>query len=384
MVSVILLAWGNGTRFGSDKCKALLAGKPVFLHSLQTFHDHNQIKEIIIVAKQEETKDYKTLKTNFPKIKKVVEGWSKRQFSVRNGIQKATQDITLIHNWANPLVSSKEISQTIQATKKYGAAVVGYPAINTLKKVDKNGLVIQTVPRKDIYEVQTPQGVITTKFKKLLTNNSSLVTDDVSFFEHANLPVKIIPCSPNNFKITHPADLTKAESLLNPQIKIWIGHDSHRIDQSKKFITLGWIQINCRFGLEGNSDADVLTHSICNAIGTAIGQGSLSKYSDPMCHQEDITDSSEYLKHIFSEAQKLGYEIGNLACTIEAKKPKLEKHIPTMKKILSQILNCTTLQIGIACTSGEELSTFGKGLGIQCFAHILLTKKKFLANFVPT
>jgi len=376
MVSVILLSGWKWTRFWSDKCKTLLAGRPVFLYSLETFHNHPKITEIIIVTKKHEISEYKSLKNQFPKIKFVVEWWTERQFSVQNWIQKSTKKITLIHNSANPLVTPKEITDTIKATQKYGSAVVWQKAVNTLKKVDQNWLIIQTIPRSDIYEVQTPQWVNTKIFKKLIKNpNTELFTDDVSFFEHAKLQSKIVPVSKQNFKITYPEDINKAESFLNPKIKIWIGHDSHRIDKNKTFTTLGWIQIKCGFWLEWNSDADVLIHAICNAIGTAIGQGSLSIYSDPMCHQKKITDSQTYLKHIFQEAKKQNYQIWNLACTIEAQKPKLEKHIPAMKQNLAKLLNCSIIQIGIACTSWENLSDFWKWLWIQCFTEVILYQK---------
>lgn len=375
MTSVILLAGGSWTRFWADKSKALLAWKPIFLYSLETFHTHPKITEIIIIARTTEIPEYEKLKKQFPKIRSIIAGGDERQESVKNGIQDVTQNITLIHNGANPLVTKEEITNIIEATKKYGAAVVGSKSINTLKMVNEKNQIIKTIPRKNIYEVQTPQGVTTKRFKNLIQNtNTELFTDDVSFFEHAKLPVQIIPCSPNNFKITYPTDLIKMESILNQKIKIGIGHDSHRITKNKNYITLWGIDIKCGFGLEWNSDADVLVHTICNAIGTAIWQGSLSKYSDEMC-KNWITDSKIYLKHIFSEVKKLWYQIGNIACSIEAKKPKLETHIPAMKEAISNILECTTLQIGIACTSGEELSDFWKWLGIQCFAHVMLVKK---------
>jgi 2-C-methyl-D-erythritol 2,4-cyclodiphosphate synthase len=117
-----------------------------------------------------------------------------------------------------------------------------------------------------------------------------------------------------------------------------------------------------------------LTHAICNALWTAIGKGSLSLYADKMCLERWIENSLKYLESIYVEVKKSWYEIGNIACSIEAAKPKLEKHIPQMKAILSQTLNCVSQQIGIACTTGEKLTDFGKGLGIQCFVHCILVK----------
>jgi len=363
MISTILLAGWKWTRFWQNKKKVLLGWIPVFLHSLKTFNKHNQIDEIIIVCREKEIQEYKTLQKDFQKIKYITTWWKERQQSVQNWIKHCSWEITLIHNSANPLVTKQEISETIKATKKYWASVVWRKAINTLKKVTKDGQIIKTIPREDIYEVQTPQWVTTQIFKKLITNKDKKnFTDDVSFFEQAWLPVKIVQASKQNFKITYPEDLQAAESFITTNQIIWIWHDSHRIDKTKTFLTLGAVKINCWFGIEWNSDWDVLVHTLCNAIGTAIWAGSLSIYSDKMC-QSWTKDSKQYLKHIFSKAKSLWYKIWNIACTIEAKKPKLEKHIPKMKQNLSDIIDCSIMQIWIACTSWEWLSDFGKWLG---------------------
>jgi len=313
---------------------------------------------------------------DFPKIKHVVPWGKERQDSVRNWIEKVTGRITLIHNWANPLVGKEEIDAIILAAEEHGTAVVGQKAINTLKQVDENWFVIRTVPRHDIYEVQTPQAVTTEVFRKAMEKWShETLTDDVSFLERENLPVKIVPSSSRNFKITVQDDLDKAESLINKKQLIGIGHDSHKFTDQQKTLHLGGIEIACWFWSEGNSNWDALIHAMCNALWTAIGEWSLSLYADKMCKGEGIKDSREYLKHIFKKVQERGYEIGNIACTIEAAKPKLEVHIPKMKEVLSDILGCSSFQIGIACTTWEWLTDFGKWLWLQCFVNLILIKK---------
>jgi len=375
MISAILLAWWNWTRFWQDKNKVLLWWKPVFLYSIEKFNQHPEINEIIIVCKKSDISEYTNLTKELTKVKKIIKWWTERQFSVQNWIKEVSWEITLIHNCANPLVTTKEISDVIQATKEFWAWVVWSKAINTLKQIDINWHIIKTIPRADIYEVQTPQWVQTKIFKKLISKyKNEVFTDDVSFFEKEKLTVKIVPASKQNFKITYPEDLKTAESFLKTQIIIWVWHDSHRFDPKKidkTTIKIWWIPIPHNQNFEANSDWDVLIHTICNAIWTAIWKWSLSIYSDKMC-KSGITDSTEYLKYIFQQMKKLWYKIGNISCSIEAQKPKLEKHIPAIKKNLSKLLECSTIQIWIACTSGEWLSDFWKWLWMQCFANIIL------------
>ncbi|MFW6272767.1 MAG: 2-C-methyl-D-erythritol 2,4-cyclodiphosphate synthase [bacterium] len=153
-------------------------------------------------------------------------------------------------------------------------------------------------------------------------------------------------------------------------IRTGIGIDSHQFTKNKKLILAGKL-IPDNFGLKANSDGDVIYHSLCNAIGTAIGHGSLSLYSDDMC-KNGITDSSKYLLHIFNIAKKKGYKINNISISIECKTPKIESHVIDFKKNIAKILETNVDNIGICATSGEGLTDFGKGKGIQVISIVTL------------
>lgn len=383
MVSAILLAWWLSNRFWWNKMKALLWWVPIFLHSLIKFYKNPLITEIVIVAKEEEIEDYKLLQKQFPKIKHIVAWGEERQDSVSKWIEFVSNEVTLIHNWANPLVTDNEINDIINATKEYWASAPWLKSKNTLKTVDEHWFVIKTIDRNYVWEMQTPQWINTDKFRKLLENQewNTVFTDDVSFFEYAWLPVKITQASEQNFKITTQEDLIKAQSFIKQDLRIGIGHDSHRFyEQGKRreetkqnSIILWWVQILSDKTIDANSDWDVLIHTICNAIWTAIWEWSLSLYSEEMC-KNWITDSSEYLKHIVKSMKSKWYVIWNVSASIEAREPKLEKYIPIMKEKLSELIECSTFQIWIACTSWENLTDFGRGLWIQCFVNVILKK----------
>ena len=157
-------------------------------------------------------------------------------------------------------------------------------------------------------------------------------------------------------------------------IRVGIGQDSHRFENfsKNKNLILGGIKIDTDLKFQANSDGDVILHSLCNALGSAIGLGSISTYADKMCLEQGIIDSRKYVEYIFQKVKEKNYKIQNVSNSIEAKKPKLEKHFPEMKKIIAQILEINVDDVGITATSGEELTAFGKGEGIQVFVIVCI------------
>lgn len=151
-------------------------------------------------------------------------------------------------------------------------------------------------------------------------------------------------------------------------MKVAIGQDSHRFDFESKTrkLILGGIIFEDSTPLAGNSDADVVLHSITNAISGITCKNILGKIADDMC-KSGITDSEEYLK----EALKyLNEKIVHLSISIECKTPKISPKIEEMRNNIARILNITPSQVGITATTGEGLTEFGKGNGISCFSII--------------
>ena len=148
-----------------------------------------------------------------------------------------------------------------------------------------------------------------------------------------------------------------------------IGQDSHRFENksSNKPLVLGGVLIENHQGLMGNSDADVVLHAITNAISGVTGINILGSVADEMCNTHGITDSKEYLLEALKYLKK---EICHVSISVECKTPHLEKIMPAMKKNIASILNLKVSNIGITATTGEGLTDFGKGLGIQSFCII--------------
>ncbi|MDO9027571.1 MAG: 2-C-methyl-D-erythritol 2,4-cyclodiphosphate synthase [Candidatus Roizmanbacteria bacterium] len=163
--------------------------------------------------------------------------------------------------------------------------------------------------------------------------------------------------------------------------RIGIGQDSHRIkaydleNKNQKPLILAGILIDKTIKIEADSDGDMIIHSLCNALNTAMGLGSFDAYSGPLCKQ-GITDSREYLKAALKKIQKKSFKINNVAIMVEAGQPRLEKHREKITESLANLLNIKKENIGIAFTSGDKLTNFGQGEGIQVWSTVTLIGKK--------
>ncbi|MCR5617354.1 MAG: 2-C-methyl-D-erythritol 2,4-cyclodiphosphate synthase [Clostridiales bacterium] len=154
-----------------------------------------------------------------------------------------------------------------------------------------------------------------------------------------------------------------------------IGQDSHAFDLSKTTdgIMLGGVKIPFDHPYIANSDGDVLLHAVTNAISGFTTRNILGGIADKMCLTDKITDSREYLKVGLEDLKKMeGVSIVHLSVTIECKRPKLMPHMEEIRLSLSSLLNIPASHIGITATTGEGLTSFGRGEGMQVFALLTL------------
>ena len=153
-------------------------------------------------------------------------------------------------------------------------------------------------------------------------------------------------------------------------MKVGIGQDSHRFDfgNTGKKLILGGVVFEDAPPLLGNSDADVILHSIANAISGVTCVNVIGEISDRLCLEEGISDSRIYLR----EAMKYlnDSKIVHLSVSIECLTPKISPKLPEMRKSLSTLLDLPENCIGITATSGEGLTAFGQGQGIQAVSIV--------------
>lgn len=223
MVSVIFPAAGQGKRMqaGINKVLLTLGGEPILTRTLKTFSAVEEVGELIVVVAADEVTAVERQLQKVAGLKpfQVVAGGSERQYSIYNGLQRVadTADVVLVHDAARPLVTTKTIQAVIDGARAKGGAIAAVPAKNTIKVVDKAGLVESTPPRSTLWEVQTPQGFrkdILLKANEQALQDNFLGTDDASLVERIGAPVAVVKSDYRNIKVTTPEDLLIAEAFL--------------------------------------------------------------------------------------------------------------------------------------------------------------------------
>lgn len=232
-ITAIVLAAGSDSRMKSKTKKQFMEikGKPVIWYSLFEF-EKSRVDEIILVTGKEDI-DYckKEIveKYNLKKIKNVVAGGSERYESVYNGLKEVTGNIVLIHDGARPLINNEIIERSIEGTIKSDACVVGVPVKDTIKRANKEGYIIDTPNRSELWITQTPQSfktdLVKMAYKKmkeeLEKGNTTLnITDDAMVVEEFTTnQVRFVQGDYKNIKVTTPEDIDIAELFIELDAK---------------------------------------------------------------------------------------------------------------------------------------------------------------------
>jgi len=212
--AAIIVAGGKGLRFGGRVRKQYLSlqGHPILWWSLRAFQKSPSIAEIILVVPAKDLKRLKRLGAA-----RVVAGGSTRAASVREGLKSVSPGIgwVAVHDAVRPLVSPELIERTLAEARRHQAAIAACPSKDTVKLADARGRIAESPPRERVWLAQTPQAFE----RKLLERahrlgHSLAATDDSQLVERLGVKVRLVEASPENLKITHPADLVVAQIIL--------------------------------------------------------------------------------------------------------------------------------------------------------------------------
>lgn len=238
-VIVIVPAAGLGTRMASvprskgkkpvaTKQFTELGGVPILIHTLRKFVTSAEVSEIYVALRGNEIEGFRArleqdAKDILQKKIHLVEGGEHRQHSVANAISSVSasdDDVVLVHDAVRPFVTEEIIHNVIQAAKKYGAAIAGVPAVDTVKQVERTSdgaLITATIPRERVVLAQTPQAFRYDVIKKAFDEAAAdgfTGTDEASLVERSGHAVAVVMGSAKNIKITAPADMELAEFYL--------------------------------------------------------------------------------------------------------------------------------------------------------------------------
>lgn len=383
-VSAIIVCAGNSSRMnGQDKMLLRLGNTNVMGMSMLAYERCKSIKDIVVVTKEclIPTVMDTAKRLGITKLTHIAVGGETRQQSVINGLKLIDKDTTMIaiHDGARPLVEPEDIEKTIKDARVFGGAVLGVPVKDTIKVVD-DGLVVDTPYRPKLFITQTPQ-----VFKRRLyfeavefaIANRLDFTDDCQLAESIGAKIYMTVGDYKNIKITTPEDIKIAGAILDKQednMRIGKGYDVHRLVKNRKLI-LGGVEIPYKKGLEGHSDADVLTHSVMDALLGALALGDIGKHFPDDDNQFKGADSIKLLEKVYEKIDEMGYKIGNIDSVIVAQSPKLSAYIDSMRENIAKACKTDVSNISIKATTEEGLGFTGEKLGIVAHCICLLNQK---------
>ena len=375
-ITVIVLAAGKSERFGQNKILYELDGVPVIIKTLKTIYKLSNVENVIVVCSNENIKKINDILSNenIQTNTVTVLGGITRMESLLKAVNycdmnNISDEIIIVQDAARPNSTLELYQKGIESLDNYHAVVPGIKPNDTVKIIDNNNIVIKTINRESIMNIQTPQFFD----RKVLIDNINLkkdllnLTDDSSIFDDSSTQVKIIKGTHENLKITNKSDI----DFFHQNIKYGIGFDVHKLIPHK-YLTLGGIKIDYPFKLDGHSDGDALIHSIIDSILGACGLGDIGNYfSSEDASFKDI-DSQIMLFEIKEMVYKKGFEILHIDNTIIAQQPRMNNHLKKMKINLSKTLDLNVNNINIKSTTTDHLGIIGseKAIAAQSITTI--------------
>ena len=372
-VAALIMAGGSGTRFGSDAPKQFVPmdGETMLRRAIRAFENHPSVDEVIVVVPS----GYE----DFAEGRKTASAGADRAASVRNGLDAVPSrfegGLVLIHDAARPFVARAVIDRVLEAACEAGAAVPAVPVTDTVYDDDSNDgeQTVRVLPRGRLAAAQTPQGfdlaLIRAAHARAFAEGLT-VTDDGSTALAAGCELRLVEGDAANRKIT-----TREDWPVTPARRAGIGFDAHRFETgpaARRPLVLGGVAIPFDRGLEGHSDADVLTHALMDAILGALHLGDIGLLFPDTDERYRGISSMVLLADVTARMREAGYEIENADTTLVCERPKIAPHRETVERSLAEALGVQPEHVSVKATTTEKLGFTGREEGIAAEAIVLL------------
>ncbi|MEX0287051.1 MAG: bifunctional 2-C-methyl-D-erythritol 4-phosphate cytidylyltransferase/2-C-methyl-D-erythritol 2,4-cyclodiphosphate synthase [Paracoccaceae bacterium] len=372
--AAIIVAAGRGLRAGGGIPKQWrpLAGRRVADWTINRFR--GVVDHIVLVLSENDPDAW----DEFSGTDLILTtGGSDRAGSVRNGLSALTPhqvQHVLIHDIARPCVNLQTVQQVLDALQTHPAAAPGLALTDALWTGDGT-VVTGTQDRSGLFAAQTPQGFHYDDIVSAHATHPGGAADDVEVVRAAGLAVAIVPGDPDNIKITRPEDFARAERILGKDMDVRLGngYDVHRFGDGDHVILCG-VKIPHDRGLQGHSDADVGMHAVTDAIYGALAQGDIGQHFPPSDPQWKGASSEIFLRHAVELAEKMGYRISNVDCTLVCEYPKIGPHASAMRDEMARIMGLRADQVSVKATTSERLGFTGRSEGIASLSTACLVK----------
>ena len=375
--AAIIAAAGMGHRLGANLPKSLvkLIDKTLLEHAVANLAPVAQL--LIVTAPAGYEAEYKKL---LGEEVEVITGGVLRSDSIRIAIAKIPNnyEYVLVHDAARALASTRLASEVInQLIRGQQAVIPTLEVIDTIKEVDNQGYVRNTLNRAALKIVQTPQG-----FNRSVLERAHLAsedaTDDAALVEALGIKVKTIAGEDQAFKITTKGDIKTAINFLLPdnqkQLRVGIGVDAHAFSQDKdRKLALAGLIWPDEIGLDGHSDGDVAAHAICDALLSAADLGDLGSNFGVSDSKYKGATGAQMLSETLIKVAAAGFEIENVSVQIVGNRPKIAPKRAQAISALSKAL--AGAKVSLAATSTDGLGFTGEGKGLSAIATALLISK---------
>ncbi len=376
----VVVAAGRGERLGGGTPKAFVpvAGVPMVVRAVRAVASCPAVRGVVVVVGPADVDRARDLlaSSGAEKVAAVVPGGPHRQASVAAGLEHVTDDLTVVHDGARPLVSPAVISAVVQAAGAHGAASAGVPLRETVKVVS-DGVASATADRDRLWAARTPQAFRTALLQaahRRAAEEGFVGTDDAVLVERLGHPVRMVEDTPWNIKITVPADLAMAEALLaGGEVRTGLGYDIHRLAPGRRLV-LGGVEIPAPRGLDGHSDADVLTHAVMDAVLGAAGLADIGHHFPPHDPAYRHADSLDLLGRVARLAAEAGWQVVSVDAVVLAEAPRLEPYRDRMRARLAAALGVRPDQVNVKATTAEGLGAVGREEGIAAQAVATLRR----------
>ncbi len=315
----------------------------------------------------------------------VVAGGQRRQESVAAGVAElerlgADDDrVVLVHDGARPAIGSQLVAQVIETTAAHGAAIPILPVVETLKRV-ADGVVAGTVERDGLGAAQTPQGIrlgiLRAAYARFPSDGPHEFTDEAGLLEACTIPVHVVPGQADNLKVTLPADLDRAASILGVDgPRVGYGDDSHPFGPGEP-LALGGVEFPGAPRLAGHSDGDVVLHAVADALLGAAGLNDLGRLFPADDRTPRGIASADLLGEVVARVQAAGLRPSHVDVTIIAARPRLGDRLDAIRARVADLLTVRVEQVNIKASTGNLDGFEGAGRGISARAVATLERAR--------
>ncbi|MHC4923254.1 MAG: 2-C-methyl-D-erythritol 4-phosphate cytidylyltransferase [Planctomycetota bacterium] len=379
-IATVIVAAGEGTRLGAEGPKALvsLAGRPLFLHSLERLAAVEGVESQVVVVPpghEDEVRGLLADDSERLRVSAVVAGGAERRDSAAAGFAALPGDVevVLVHDAARPLVQPEVAKRVAEAAAEHGAALPVVPVSDTVKRADGDR-VEATVPRTDLRAAQTPQGFRVDLYGRAMESSTDADTDDASMVERLGEPVVLVDGDARTLKVTTPQDLVTVEALLTGGgTRVGSGWDRHRLEEGRRFV-LGGLELEHDRGPVGHSDGDVVLHAVVDAVLGAAGLGDIGEHFPPSDDRWKDADSRLFLDEALRLAADRGWAPLNADVTVLLEAPKLGTMKASIRDELAGLLGLAAGAVALKAKTGEGVGPVGEGVAVEAQAVVLMRR----------